>query len=826
MEDEESKLIKVNEELAQRLREAEETLEALRCGKVDALIVKGAKGEQVYSLVNPDHPFQVFFENMDEAAIILSTEQIILYGNNNFFELMGSSSESVIGSSILDMIAESDRSFFVDCLQKKKKKKSELTILKKEGEVRTVLVSIFNGIWNEAEQVCLLFRDITELKRAQHLVRASESITKILSEAPQLVLASRSIIQIIYDHLGWEAMFTWLWNKEKQKFHCIDMACIEDLEIEAFKNKTRLLEEKSRPIFGSLSLSNRPVWIEDITEDSTFMRRKEAMEVGLQGALAFSFNQNSDLEGFVELFRKTPFKESIDNLMLDFISSIGIGLGLYIDRIFSDQIKFQFAKSLELSSNAIYSTNVHGIVINWYPGAEKMYGWTAEEMIGTSLKRLYPDSHYTEFDQVKEKIVSGNPVKNFESQRIGKKGDNIWVHCAYEAIYDFFGKISEIMMVEQDITNEKNLITLVAESNKKFDAFIEITEDWIWEVDKNGVFLFSNAAIYTILGYQVDEVLGKNFLYFLALENRDKTEDEFKEHEAKKEGWSHWIVPLLHKNGMLRWVETNAKVLLNAQQEFWGFRGSCRDITESKNLERIKNEFISIMSHELRTPMTSIYGGVCLLMSKELSPQERQELLVNVHKNSIRLTNLINDTMDFEKLQLGKLSFDFKKINLAEVVAESVKTSAIMAQKYDVKILIEDPLTNIEVSGDYSRLLQVLLNLLSNAIKFSPNGGVVRISLGIEGGRARVSVSDKGPGVPKDFQSKIFQSFAQADSSSKRAIGGTGLGLYLSKSIIEAHGGSIDYQTKSGEGTTFFFDLPLLTQDSSESTSEKNSLRR
>lgn len=813
MGDEKEELKKSHEVLSKRLREAEETLQAIRNGEVDALIVKDSKGKQVYSLINPDHPYQVFFENMDESAIILSKEQTILYANNSFFDLIGAPSETTIGSSILDIVPESDRLYFKNSLQKEKKKKSELVIVTKRGEIRTVLVSVFNGIWNEAEQMCLLFRDITELKRAQQFVRLSESISKILSESPQLSTAFQSIIQLLNDNLGWEVMVTWLWNKEMKKFHCINIVHIEGLEIGIFEKKTKETEAKSKQLFSYASLSNHPAWVKDISTDSSFIRRNEAIENGLRGALAFSFNQNSELVGFIELFRQTSFTENIDNLMLDLISSIGISIGLYIQRSLNNQTKFQFSRALELSLNSIYSVNINGIVISWFHGAEKIYGWTAEEMIGNSIKRLYPNDHKNEFEQMSNVVVSGKSIENIESLRVGNDGKLIWVNSSYDAIHDFFGKISEIIVVEQDITTQKSSAQQLLESNKRFNSFIEITEDWVWEFDKNGTFVFSNLMIYSILGYQADEVLGKSLLYFVSLEDRDKTENWLKECGAKKEGWKHTIIQLIHRNGSPRWVETNAIVLLSQNNELMGFRGSSRDITESKNLEKIKNEFISIMSHELRTPLTSIYGGLTLLISKDLNPEEKNELLANAHRNCIRLTNLINDTMDVEKLKLGKLNFDFKEINLSNVILESIKSSEIIALKFNVKIIIEGSLPFAEVNGDYFRLVQLMTNLLSNAIKFSSNEGIVRVSMVVEGDKARVSVSDSGPGIPEEFQPKLFLSFSQADSSNRRTAGGTGLGLYISKSIVEAHGGQIQFKTEIGKGTTFFFDIPLLTKD-------------
>lgn len=800
-------------ELSRRLHEAEQTLEAIRSGQVDALIVNDSKGQQVYSLINPDHPYQVFFENMNEAAIILSKEQLILYGNNSFFEFIESSNEQMIGTSILDIIPEEHHLFFTRSIQSGKKIKTELVILTKNRKIRTVLISMFEGVWNEAEQVCLLMRDITELKRAQQYVKTSESISKILSESSHIKDVSQSIIELLSENLRWEVMITWLWNKEKKKFQCIDISHIEGLDIEAFKNKTNTLDMKSALLFGQASTTNRPVWKKDVTEDCSFIRRNEAIENNLRGALSFSFNQNSEFAGFTELFSREVFTDDIDNLMLELISSIGISIGLFIQRSSFERIKFQFSKALDLSVNSIYSVDINGFIKSWFPGAEKVYGWKAEEMVGNSINRLYPSNNTDEFDPFSKKVVSGNAIESHESQRVGKEGNRIWVNSSYDGIRDLFGMITEIIVVEQDITTQKNFETLLIESNRRFDSFIEIAEEWVWELDKIGTFVFSNLAIWPIIGYQPEEILGKNLLYFVSEEDRNKTETELIDYAIKKKGWKHLTIPLIHKNGSYHWIETNANVLLGPDNELLGFRGSGRDITESKNLDKVKNEFISIMSHELRTPLTVIYGALTLLISKELDLQVRKDLLNTAQRNCARLTSLINDTMDFEKLQLGKLKFDFKKINISDVIIDSIQSSEMIAQKINVNLVIEGSLPVVEVNGDYSRLVQLITNLLSNAIKFSPNDGTVKVSLEVMGDKARISVSDKGLGIPKEFHSKIFLSFSQAEASIQHKTGGTGLGLYISKSIIEAHGGTINYKTNIGQGTTFFFDIPLATKD-------------
>lgn len=802
---------KINEDIKERLRNAEETLEAIRTGNVDAIVVKGPKGDQLYSLVSPEHPYQVFIENMEEAAIIASKEGKILYANSSFFEMIGSSSEKLMGSSFLDILEEKDRSFFLNCLQIEKKKRSELIILTSQGEKRTVLLSVSRGVWNEEEHPCLLLTDITQLKRAQHFVEASESIAKILSETTDLPVACNSIIRLLKSYLDWEVMVVWAWNKDKQMLNCMEIAHIPEIDIPEFVKKTKEIEPGKKLLSGHVWSSHRPVWMEDVAEDSTFFRRNEAIQHNLHGALAFPFYQNSEISGVIELFRRTPFKDAVDNLLLDLISSIGIEMGLYFQRLLTDQTKSQLARVLDLSLSGIYSTDMDGIVTSWNRAAEIMYGWSPKEMIGNSINRIYIEENTGNFQKLLSTFHSERSFESFKSQRLRKNGKLIWVNNVYGEMQDFFGKVTGLCFIDQDITSQKDTEETLTELKERYQSFIDITEDWIWEIDKEGTFQFSNQAVFVILGYEAQETVGKNLFYFLSFESRNKLESLFKAYVTKKEGWVHLELPFIHKNGSTRWLESNTTGLVDAEGELVGFRGASRDITESKNLEKLKNEFISTISHELRTPLTSIYGALSLMIAKEMGPVQKQELLQTAYRNSVRLTKLINDTIDLEKIQLGKLSFDFRNIDLRDVVLNAIHASEPIAEKFNVKLLVEGQLFESFVNGDSERLEQVMMNLLSNAIKFSPREGVVSIRMEFHDHSVRVFVTDHGPGIPKDFQPKLFQKFAQAELSLKRPSGSSGMGLYISKSILESHGGTIQYETKEGVGTTFFMELPLIT---------------
>lgn len=225
----------------------------------------------------------------------------------------------------------------------------------------------------------------------------------------------------------------------------------------------------------------------------------------------------------------------------------------------------------------------------------------------------------------------------------------------------------------------------------------------------------------------------------------------------------------------------------------------------------VKSQFVSVVSHELRTPLTSINGALGLLRTGayDADPAKARSILEIAQKNSIRLSALINDLLDLQKLESGQMSYDFDEIDLADLIAECVESIGSFAQTYGIDIAYTRPPGDVFVQADRDRLHQVLDNLLSNAVKFSRRGERVEVRILAEATRVRVEVQDHGIGIPPNSREKVFGKFTQVDSSDRRSHGGTGLGLCIAQEIMTAHGGTIDYTSRLGEGTTFTIDFPI-----------------
>lgn len=251
---------------------------------------------------------------------------------------------------------------------------------------------------------------------------------------------------------------------------------------------------------------------------------------------------------------------------------------------------------------------------------------------------------------------------------------------------------------------------------------------------------------------------------------------------------------------------------------------------ERQRMENMKAEFVSVVSHELRTPLTSLLGTLRLIRQGVIPAAQMPGMIELAHRNGERLAGLVNDLLDLEKSTTGKLHMTLQPQPLLPVIEQALEacatyTSQTTGQISQCQVLLScdppdwQPWANI----DAQRLQQVLLNLLSNAIKYSPPEIPVRLSYNKRGDSVRISVQDQGPGVPEAFRQRIFQKFAQADSSATRAKGGTGLGLAIAKELMEAMHGSVGFDSTPGQGSTFFIDLPLCPAQASANAGNSGS---
>lgn len=239
------------------------------------------------------------------------------------------------------------------------------------------------------------------------------------------------------------------------------------------------------------------------------------------------------------------------------------------------------------------------------------------------------------------------------------------------------------------------------------------------------------------------------------------------------------------------------------------YRTAREQLDEQRRIETLKDEFVSLVSHELRTPLTSIHGALALIPAKleQALPAPAERLLEIARRNSERLKRLIDNILDLQKTESGLVAFDMRPLSVQPLLKQAIDANQPYAAQLGVKLMLGEVPLGLRFEGDSDRIMQVLANLLSNAAKFSPPGDSVVVAAGRDGDWVRVTVTDRGPGIPEGFRHRVFQRFAQADSSTTRARGGTGLGLSISKAMVERMRGRIGFDTAEGGGTTFHFEL-------------------
>ncbi|MEY2460879.1 MAG: hypothetical protein QOG30_2709, partial [Acidimicrobiaceae bacterium] len=234
------------------------------------------------------------------------------------------------------------------------------------------------------------------------------------------------------------------------------------------------------------------------------------------------------------------------------------------------------------------------------------------------------------------------------------------------------------------------------------------------------------------------------------------------------------------------------------------------EIAGERDTAQLKSELVATVSHELRTPLTSVLGFAELMLHQDLDEDTRRRYLETIHSEALRLTRLIDDFLDLERIEAGRFTIALEPFDLTELLQHEVEIFAIPSASHRLEFATPDG--PISMVGDRSRVAQVISNLLSNAIKYSPAGGTVTITTSYEEGFARVGVTDDGVGIPADQQAGVFTKFFRVDSSDTREIGGTGLGLALCQEIVEAHSGRIGFDSTEGVGSTFWFEVPTTVR--------------
>ena len=364
--------------------------------------------------------------------------------------------------------------------------------------------------------------------------------------------------------------------------------------------------------------------------------------------------------------------------------------------------------------------------------------------------------------------------------------------------------------LESEVAQRALARDALARLSRQNELILESAAEGIYGIDPQGYTLFLNPAASRMLGRAADDVIGRPFEAVLgmgAAEAGGEGVNPVRATLATGVGREVKDAHFRRADGGAFPVEYASTPMLE-EGRLTGAVVTFRDVTERREVERMKDEFISVVSHELRTPLTSIRGSLGLLAAGKAGevPEKGRRMLEIAVQNTDRLVRLINDILDIERIESGRVTMELRPVDAAELARHAVEVMSAMAEKAGVRLTVRAERQPLEADPD--RILQVLTNLLSNAVKFSPPGGEVALTVERRDGEVVFRVRDQGRGIPADRLESIFERFQQVDSSDAREKGGTGLGLAICRSIVQQHGGQIGVESTPGAGSTFTFTLP------------------
>ena len=443
---------------------------------------------------------------------------------------------------------------------------------------------------------------------------------------------------------------------------------------------------------------------------------------------------------------------------------------------------------MDTVSDAIVTFGRDAKVHSANPAAEWLFGRRLADLIGRGIGDLIPG------------LVAA-PSGHVETEAQRADGSAVPVDVAVTPTHEGDSFVASV----RDVSERRAVEQALRQSEQRTRSILDNMLGGLLTIDADATIESANPAAGKIFGYEPSEMVGCPVAALVPESVGDRA-------AYLRTAFPRAIGRITEWRGRRKSGEEFPFEL--SMFEFTGggsgrhFAGSVRDVSERHAVEKLKAEFISTVSHELRTPLTSIRGSLGLLAGGVLGDlsDEAREMVTIAERNCVRLIGLVNDILDLERLEQGRLHMEMGEVGFADVLART--REAVQAFAAERQVAVEMEATTVTVQGDDGRLVQVLVNLVSNAVKFSPAGTAVRVTVRESGGRVRVEVVDRGRGVPASHRTAIFERFRQVESSDARDKGGSGLGLAICKAIVEQHGGEIGVESEDGRGSTFWFEIP------------------
>ncbi len=438
------------------------------------------------------------------------------------------------------------------------------------------------------------------------------------------------------------------------------------------------------------------------------------------------------------------------------------------------------------------------------------YGLEGRDIIGLSHYEVFPEIRaMPNFIDIHRRALRGERFDFREDSWIRADGHKVWSHWAIHPWRDVDGEVGGIILITEDVTARKQAEAALRTTEAMNRAAMDKAPIGKALVLTDGRFARVNPALCQLLGYTEQELLARDFQ---SITHPDDLAADLAHVRSLLEGRTisyQMEKRYFHRDGRVIWVQLSVSLVRGADGAVEYLVAQIQDITERKNLDRMKDEFIAVVSNELRAPLVAIrdsLGEIAAHRNVAL-PASMQRMFEDCRANSERVAALVEEIIELEKLAAGQLHFDFKDECIADITRQAVSVNAAFGR---ITLQPMDPTLMVYV--DTARYGRVLSNLLSNAARFSPPDSAIEVGAEARGEWVRVHVRDQGEGIPEDFRARIFGKFAHADATTSRQKSGPGLGLYLTRQMVEQMRGTIGFESHAGAGTTFWVEFPRISR--------------
>jgi len=484
------------------------------------------------------------------------------------------------------------------------------------------------------------------------------------------------------------------------------------------------------------------------------------------------------------------------------------------------------ASIVETSNDAIISKSLDGIIQSWNAGAERVFGFTAEEAVGRHISLVIPPERLAEEDQIIAKLRAGQRVEHFETERVRSDGQRIMVSLTISPIKDAAGNVTGASKIVRDVTARRR----TERERQNFVTVVENSTDFIGMCDLQGLPFFINRAGLEMIGLDdLEEARHTPIQEFFFPEDQGMIMNEFFP-AILANGHGEVEVRFRHfKTGEPRWMAYKVLTLTNAANERVGFATVSQDVTERKQLaddlrrlaadlaetDRRKNEFLATLAHELRNPLAPMSNMLEVVKQAGDDAEVLKQAHDTIERQLGQMVRLVDDLLDLNRITYDRLELRRSEVELSSVVQQAVEVARPLIDAAGHDLIIDLPDEPVYLNADRARLAQVFGNLLNNSSKYTRPNGRISLSAKRIDDEVVLTVKDNGAGIPQDKLDRIFDMFMQVDLTAERSQGGLGIGLTLVKRLVEMHAGSIEARSAGeGEGSEFIVRLPVITKPS------------